>query len=216
MPRQSRQTKRRIIDAAYELFYKGGFARASVDDIAAAAGITKRTFYYHFDSKQTLIAAALGIQDELALAQIQHWAKRVAGDPIAMVEKLFTEFATWAKKPGWRSSGFTRAAMEFAHSPGHPALRAARRHKAAVENWLTGQFAETGIKTPQTLARQVLLLIEGCNSLVLIHSDLDYANAAREAARLLVEQRASTRSTTKRAKSSSARRAHRPRVLMSE
>jgi AcrR family transcriptional regulator len=38
-------TKRRIIDAAYGLFYRSGFARTGVDDIAEAAGVTKRTLY---------------------------------------------------------------------------------------------------------------------------------------------------------------------------
>jgi AcrR family transcriptional regulator len=194
VPRQGGETKRRIVDAAYKLFYKGGFARASVDGIADAAGVTKRTLYYHFDSKQAIVAAVLAIQQELALAEIQRWAKHVSGNPVDVVEKLFTELAAWAKQPGWRGSGFTRAAVEFAHSPGHPARLAARRHKEAVEGWLTDQFTGNGIGTPQTLARQVLLLMEGCHALVLIHGDTNYAKAAGEAARLLVEHQLSLRS----------------------
>jgi len=187
MPRQGQQTKRRIIDTAYALFYKGGFARASVDAIADAAGVTKRTFYYHFASKQALVAAVLAIQHELAIAQIQRWAERVSGDPLAMVDKVFTEFAAWATRPGWRGSGFTRAAMEFAYAPGHPARLAARQHKRAVEAWFSQEFAQNEIKAPQALARQVMLLMEGCHSLVLIHGDPSYVNAAIGAARHLVE-----------------------------
>jgi len=37
-------TRQRIIDAAYEQFYKEGFARSGVDAIARSAGLTKRTF----------------------------------------------------------------------------------------------------------------------------------------------------------------------------
>jgi AcrR family transcriptional regulator len=70
-------TRRRIIDAAYGLFYRAGFARAGVDDIAEAAGVTKRTLYYHFDSKDALVAAVLAIQNELALARISQWAQNV-------------------------------------------------------------------------------------------------------------------------------------------
>ena len=62
MRRQGKDTKRRIIDAAYELFYKDGFARAGVDAIAERAGVTKRTLYQHFDSKDALVAAVLDIQ----------------------------------------------------------------------------------------------------------------------------------------------------------
>jgi AcrR family transcriptional regulator len=186
MPRQAKQTRRRIIDAAYEVFYKGGFARAGVDAIAEAAGVTKRTLYYHFDSKDTLLAAVLDAQHELLLTRIQQWAARASGDPDATVEALFTEFAAWAKQPGFQGSGFTRTAMELADLPGHPARAAARRHKAAIERWLAERFVQYGGGASRELARQVMLLIEGCHSLVLIHGDTSYAHAAIAAARLLI------------------------------
>src|SRR5947207_9123651 len=157
--RNSADTKRRIIDAAYGLFYRGGFARAGVDDIAEAAGVTKRTLYYHFDSKDALVEAVLANQNELAIARIQSWAQRLTGDPASVVERLFAEFAAWARQPQWRGSGFTRAAMEFAHLPGHPARVAARRHKARIETWLADQLG-AGDKAPQ-LARQLMLAAGG-------------------------------------------------------
>jgi AcrR family transcriptional regulator len=193
MPKPATETKRRIIDAAYELFYKAGFARVGVDDIAKAAGVTKRTLYYHFDSKDALVAAVLAVQNELMLTRIQHWARRASGDPTTVVKNLFAEFAAWARMPGWRGSGFTRAAMEFSHLPGHPARVAARRHKAAVENWLAEQLGQIRSGSARDLARQIMLLIEGCHSLILIHGDPSYADAAAEAARMLVEGHASRR-----------------------
>jgi AcrR family transcriptional regulator len=200
-------TKQRIVDAAYELFYKDGFARASMDAIADAAAVTKRTLYYHFDSKQSLVDAVLADQHGLALSRIQRWAERASGEPTVLVEQMFAGFAAWSGKPGWRGSGFTRAAMEFAHSPGHPARRAARRHKAAVEAWLAGQFAQGGIGESKEVARQVMLLMEGCNSLVLIQGDATYAGAASEAARHLVERHRSTRpEVPSRSRSRAARR----------
>ena len=186
MPRQAKHTRHRIIDAAYELFYKGGFARAGVDAIAEAAGVTKRTLYYHFDSKDTLLAAVLDAQHELVLTRIRQWATRAAGDPGTLVEVLFTEFAAWAKQPGFQGSGFTRTAMELADLPGHPARAAARRHKAAIERWLAAQFVQYGVGASRDLARQVMLLIEGCHSLVLIHGDTSYTDTAAAAARLLI------------------------------
>jgi AcrR family transcriptional regulator len=193
MPGPVRETKRRIIDAAYELFYKGGFARVGVDDIAEAAGVTKRTLYYHFDSKDALVAAVLEVQNALMLTRIQRWARRASGDSATVVENLFAEFAAWARRPGWRGSGFTRAAMEFAHLPGHPARVAARRHKAAVESWLAEELGGNRTGAARQLARQIMLLIEGCHSLILIHGDASYADAAAEAARVLVKRHSSRR-----------------------
>jgi AcrR family transcriptional regulator len=186
MPRKRLDTREHIIEAAYRLFYKSGFATVGVDAIAEAADITKRTLYYHFDSKQSLIAAVLAAQSELALAQIEHWAGSGNDGPLEVVENLFSQFAAWASQPRWRSSGFTRAAMEFAAQPGHPARLAARRHKASVEVWLAARFAEGGIKTSAELARQVMLLIEGCHSLILVRGDPSYASTAARAAKALV------------------------------
>jgi AcrR family transcriptional regulator len=188
MPREYKDTKRKIVDAAYGQFYREGFAHVGVDAIAEAAGVTKRTFYYHFESKDALVAAVLDAQHELMLERIHRWAKRASRDPVAMIEAIFADFAAWSRQPGWRGSGFTRAAIEFARSPGHPARLAARRHKAAVENVLTEEFARLGVAAPNQLVRQILLLVEGCNSLILIHGDPSYAAAASAAARLLAEQ----------------------------
>ncbi len=198
MPRRGKDTRRRIIDAAYELFYRDGFARAGVDAIADRANITKRTLYQHFDSKDALVAAVLDAQHELALARIRVWAEPMSDDPAAVVENLFTGLADWFKKRQWRGSGFTRAAMEFAASPGHPARRAAHRHKAAVEAWLAQCFAAQGVRTSDELAREVMILIEGCHSLALIHGDPSYANTARVVARGLIERHCPARSARAR------------------
>jgi AcrR family transcriptional regulator len=179
-------TRQRIVEAAYALFYKNGFAAASVDAVAEAAGITKRSFYYHFDSKQQLLGAVFEQQSKLVLAEIERWAGAKVSEPERIVERIFGEYAKWAKKPGWRSSGFTRAAMEFAASPGHPVRRAARQHKALIEEWFTARFAAGGIARAAELARQLMLLMEGCHSLILISGDASYTGTATNAARALI------------------------------
>ena len=79
--------------------------------------------------------------------------------------------------------------MELADLPGHPARRAAHQHKVAVENWLTSEFERLGARSPEELAFQVMLLMEGCLSLILIHGDTSYvAAASRAAKRLAVSQ----------------------------
>ena len=50
------ETKKKIIECAYRLFTTYGFEQVSVDSIVEAAGVSKGTFYVHFDSKDSLIA----------------------------------------------------------------------------------------------------------------------------------------------------------------
>jgi AcrR family transcriptional regulator len=181
------ETRQRIIDAAYTLFYQSGFMRTGVDAVADAAGITKRTLYQHFRSKDDLIAAVLECQHQMALQRIRKWADQISGNLDQMLITLFGKLAQWAAGTEWKGSGFTRAAMEFADLPGHPARKAARRHKDEVEVHLAEKFAAQGLDAAAQVAREVLLLIEGCQSLVLIHGNLDYIDAARRAALVLVK-----------------------------
>lgn len=52
-------TRKQILDAALQLFSEKGTARASVRDIAQAAGITDAAIYYHFPSKRELFEALI-------------------------------------------------------------------------------------------------------------------------------------------------------------
>jgi AcrR family transcriptional regulator len=186
MAASAKDTKGRILKAAYRLLYREGFARVSMDAIAEASGVTKKTLYYHFDSKDSLTAAVLEHQQRLALAQIQKWGRKSSGTAADYMTALFEDLEKWASQPRWLGSGFTRLTMEMAHLPGHPVRHAASQHKHAVETWLASELESLGARNPQELARQVMLLIEGSLSLILIHRDVSYAKtAARAAVRLL-------------------------------
>jgi AcrR family transcriptional regulator len=186
MARTAAATRRRILESAYELFYRQGFARVGVDAVAERAGLTKRTLYYHFRSKDALLAAVLEFHHEMALARIGRWSARLSGSVEAMIDALFADLADWAARPRWAGAGFTRLVMELADLPGHPARAIARRHKAAVERWLASELARRGVADAAERARDIALLLEGSMTLLLIHGDRAYAEAAARAAKRLV------------------------------
>jgi AcrR family transcriptional regulator len=159
MARSAVQTRQRVIDAAYGLFWRQGFLRVSMDQIAERASVTKRTLYQHFRSKDDLIAAALTHSSELAMTRLEGFA--FPADPEAMIEALFAQIAEWAAKPRWSGAGFTRVVVELADLRGHPARAIARRHKAAVEAWLGSHLATARVSSPRVRAREIALLIEG-------------------------------------------------------
>ncbi len=57
MQQRSQETRMRILEAAMEHFASQGYNAASVDDICAAAGVSKGAFYHHFPSKQAVFFA---------------------------------------------------------------------------------------------------------------------------------------------------------------
>ena len=196
MPRDAKQTRKRILDAAYGQFRRRGYSRVSMDEIAGATRVTKRTLYYHFESKDELLTAVLEAQHHLALNAFRTFGDRLSGSPEAIIDGLFRELAVWADKPRWAGSGFTRLVIELADLPGHPARLIARRHKSILESHLADLLAKAGVGSPHDIAREVWLLSEGAISLMLVHGDRAYAAAAARAAKRLLY--------TKRSRSSPA------------
>lgn len=189
MPELSSPTRQRIVAAATRLFYAEGIGRVSVDAIAEKAGLTKRTLYYHFKSKDDLIAAYLDGRDQPNLKQMTGWFDAAEGDVERKVEAIFTNLARVARHPKWKGCGFLRTAAELASMPGHPAIKAGSRHKSNFETWLAGELSDRTVEEPQVLAREIVLLLDGAFSVMLVHRNPDYIEAAGRAAATLVRAR---------------------------
>jgi AcrR family transcriptional regulator len=186
MRRSRDETHRRILDAAYGLFWRQGFLRVSMDEIATRAGITKRALYQHFRSKDDLMAAALAQSSELAIQRLEKF--RRPANAAELIDTFFADLAAWAAKPRWAGGGFTRVAVELADLRGHPARAIARKHKAAVEAWLADGLAAAEVAFARDRAREIMLLMEGAMALMLIHGNRDFASAAARAAQTLIRK----------------------------
>ena len=182
MARSAIPTRERIISAANALFYNDGIRGVSVDAVAAKAGVTKRTLYYHFKSKDDLVAAYLAARDQPNLALFRKWFAEAEGGLPAKVEAIFRNLARSARHPKWKGCGFLRTSAELANMPGHPAIRIGAAHKKKFEEWLRATFEAERIADPLRLARQILLLLDGSFAVVLLHRDPSYMETAGEAA----------------------------------
>jgi AcrR family transcriptional regulator len=181
-------TRERILKAASHLFYLEGIRSVSVDAIAGRAEVTKKTLYYHFSSKDELIAAYLARRDQPNLETFSRWLEEAAGSLPERMENFFIRMAETASHPKWKGCGFLRTTAELANLPGHPARQVGSGHKKKVEGWLEAVFHEAGIAEAGNLARQISVLIDGAFSAMLVHRDVGYARAAGQAAQVLVAQ----------------------------
>jgi AcrR family transcriptional regulator len=189
MRRSAEQTRLRILDAAYGLFWRQGFLRISMDEIAARVGITKRALYQHFRSKDDLMAAVLVYASDLAMKRLRDFRRRPAANVTEFIDSYFTQLGDWGAKPKYSGAGFTRVVVELADLRGHPARAIARKHKLAVQKWLAEQLGGTGVSSEIDRAREVMLLTEGAMALMLIHGDRSWAVAAARAAKILIQNR---------------------------
>jgi len=189
MPRTPVPTRERILDAANRLFYAEGIGRVSVDAVAEKAGVTKRTLYYHFRSKDDLIAAYLESRDQPNLDQFAKWFAAGGTTLPEKVAAMFEGLAKAARSPRWKGCGFLRTAAELANKPGHPAVKIGAAHKKKFEAWLADRLVEADCTDAALRARQIVLLMEGAFSAMLIHRDPDYIRVAGQTAAALVNAR---------------------------
>ena len=91
-PRDADATRQRILGAAFLQFYHNGFQGGSINDIIAAAGITKGALFHHFATKQAL---GYAVVDELIAPLLtQRWLAPLHGttDPIADLQRSFRKY----------------------------------------------------------------------------------------------------------------------------
>ncbi|GAA3716583.1 TetR/AcrR family transcriptional regulator [Streptomyces tremellae] len=149
---------RRIVAAAEELFYSRGITAVGVDLIAERSGVTKRTLYNQFGSKDRLVAAYLAERDKRWRSLVRD-AVDACADRVAAVTAPFDALRTWSEGNP-RGCAFINALAELP-DPAHPAHRIAADQKL----WLLGLFeelaADAGCRDPGTLAVRLLVLHEG-------------------------------------------------------
>ena len=185
--------------AAFEMFWRAGFARTSLDVIAERAAVTKRTLYANFRSKADLLADVLQHYAALAQGRMEAIGAGWPADRVGLAEALFDGLSAWhAGKPRWSGLGFSRLAAELADMPGYPARAIAAGHKGWVENWYARRLRAAGVRRPGRKARELMLLVEGSMALALIHGDRRYFAAAAEAAKTQSPASGKKKKTTKK------------------
>jgi AcrR family transcriptional regulator len=187
MSLESEHTRERIVAAAARLFYNEGIRAASVDAIAEKAGVTKKTLYYHFESKDELIAAYLGSRDQPTLDLYARWFETTPGSAADKIRGMFAEFARSANTAKWKGCGFQRTAAELANAPGHPALKAGAAHKKRFEAWLAGALTHAGTDNAAETARSIIVLLDGAAAVMLVHRDPAYVENAGAVAAALIK-----------------------------
>jgi AcrR family transcriptional regulator len=148
----------RILLAAAELFSRHGIGAVGVETIARAAASNKMTLYYHFASKDELVAEYLRASAKETDAL---WARIESTGPAGTAAQLSAWLAEMAQGlidgSGCR---FTKATVELSEKS-HPAQRVLRSYKVLQRRRLTRLCRAAGLRTPAMLADALLLLFEG-------------------------------------------------------
>jgi AcrR family transcriptional regulator len=166
--RQGSPVKRAaIVRAALEVFVREGYARASVDAIAASAGVSKRTIYDYFGDKEQLFLSTLQETKEAQAAAFHELLDRTLGqvdDIEAALIRFGREFATEIARSAERAAVMRLTIAEAAH---FPVLLERTATNNAVQRVLADRLAELAeqglldIPDPMEAAEFLGLLVTG-------------------------------------------------------
>ena len=175
---------KRVLEVASDLFYNRGIGGVGMELIAAEAGVTKKTVYDRFGSKEALVLAYLRARDERWRAFVTGRLEQVA-DPRERILATFDALGDWMRTESARGCSMVNALAELP-DPDHPGHRAAADQKAWLRELYAGLAAEAGVEDPGKLADQLLITHEGAVVAFSVAGQADAAATARETAEILL------------------------------
>jgi AcrR family transcriptional regulator len=169
--------KERILETADKLFYLRGLRAVGVDTIAAEIGISKRTLYNHFPSKDELIAAYLA----------GRFVKAPPSDkpPVEQILGTFDRLERGFASKGFRGCPFVNAVAELG-AEDQSVKKIAIAFKESRRIWFRDLLLQLDVADPEGLATQLALLVDGSIAQDLVRGDPSMARAAKDAARVLL------------------------------
>jgi len=169
--------KDRILETADRLFYLQGIRAIGVDTIAAEIGISKRTLYNHFPSKDALISAYL----ERRFVQPRPSDKSPIEQILGTFDSLERRFAS----RDFRGCPFVNAVAELG-SEDRSVRKVAVEFKESRRLWFRDHLMRLGVTDAEGLATQLAVLVDGSIAQDLVRNDPAMARAAKEAAKVLL------------------------------
>lgn len=119
----------RILETAYDLFYRQGVQATGINQVIDEAGVAKATFYTHFPSKDDLAVAYLRERAARELGHIKD-ALQARRTPYERYISLMQDFAPWVEEANFRGCAFANIAAELADAA-DPIRREVKYHADA-------------------------------------------------------------------------------------
>lgn len=181
----------RILETTDRLFYRQGIRAVGVDTVAAEIGISKRTLYNYFPSKDALVVAYL----ERRFTPIPTSERA----PVEQILDAYNRVGRLFAADVLRGCPFVNAVTELA-DPTHDAARIALAFKERRRLWFRDLLVAAKAKGADRLAGQLAILLDGAIVQMLVRNDAAMADVARQAASTLLKAAGVSLPARKRAK----------------
>lgn len=176
---------RAVLDAASALFYAHGIHAVGVDTIAEHAGVTKKTLYDRFGSKERLVVEYLSERDRQWRDFLAPRLDSAGADPANRLAAVFDASAAWATERSGKGCSMINAHAEIS-DPAHPAYPVIVGQKRWMLDLFTRIAADAGVSDPAATGQAIMLLHEGAFVTVGMHVIENAFTQARNLAQRLL------------------------------
>jgi len=157
-----------------------------MDLLVKTSGVARKSIYRYFANKDEVAAAALNARDVRWMEWFRTECDK-ADTPQERILNMFTVLKGWFESEGYRGCAFINTAGEVGDSA-DPVRQIARLHKQKILDYALELTRQLNIDHSSSLARQLLLLIEGAITMSRVMGDYSAADDAKDIAQLLLKQ----------------------------
>jgi AcrR family transcriptional regulator len=179
-PSEVTSTRDRILKVADRMFYRQGLRAVGVDALSSELGMSKKTLYRHFPSKDELVVAYL----KGRFRPLPASSTRPPGEQILRNFEWFARSLAMAED--YRGCAYLNALAELGEEQSE-ARQLAFEFKESRRLWYRELLSRLDVGDPDTLATQLSLLIDGAYAAALVRKDRSVGWAAVAAARVLLK-----------------------------
>ncbi|MGW5461474.1 TetR/AcrR family transcriptional regulator [Streptomyces sp. NPDC003996] len=151
----------RLLDAAARLSYREGVS-VGIEALCREAGVSKRSMYQFFDSKDAMLAASLERRIPWYDAQLVHPHAETA-TPRERILYVFERLERASAAADYHGCPYLAVLVEL-KNPEHPAAEVARGVKQRLAEAFRAEAERGGARDPELLARQLLLVFDGASA----------------------------------------------------
>jgi AcrR family transcriptional regulator len=180
------RARKRILDAAYDLFTTRGIRAVGVDEIVERAEVAKATLYRHFRTKDELVLSFLEQREELWTKEfVEAEIRRRGATPEERLLAIFDVFDEWFRDEEFEACSFINTLLEM--GPEHVAGKAAIVYLDNIRALIATLAEEAGLRDTDSFASSWQILMKG-SIVAAAGGDLEAAHQAKAMARLVIEQ----------------------------
>jgi len=153
---------RRVLAAASDLFYERGIHAVGVDAISQRAGVTKKTLYDRFGSKDALVVSYLQLRDARWREHVGIALESMPEPGVDRILAVFDAAITWSDQNNTKGCSAINARAEVSDDDGAQSVfPEVTRQKVWQLELFARLCGEAGMAHPENTARALMLLYEG-------------------------------------------------------